>query len=99
MASNNVINTELVESIAHGLKFISRLMPENIFYVDVRKKECTNIIKSIFFKYIKYFNLLFLSGHELPQVFQWLFFTPFDYTICQKSHNFMKTRISDTKQA
>ena len=50
MASNNVINTELVESIACGLKFISRLMPENIFYVDFRKKECTNIIKSIFFK-------------------------------------------------
>ena len=50
MASNNVINTELVESIARGLKFINRLMPENIFYVDFRKKECTNIIKSIFFK-------------------------------------------------
>ena len=29
---------------------------------------------------IKHFNL-FLSGHELPQVFQWLFFTPFDYII------------------
>ena len=40
MASNNVINTELVASIPRGLKFISRLMPENIFYVDFRKKEC-----------------------------------------------------------
>ena len=50
MASNNVINTELVGSIACGLKFISRLMPENTFYVDFRKKECTNIIKSTFFK-------------------------------------------------
>ena len=50
MASNNVRNTELVESIAGGLKFISRLMAENIFYVDFRKKECTNIIRSIFFK-------------------------------------------------
>ena len=50
MASNNVINTELVESIAHGLKFISRLIPEIIFYVDFRKNECTNIIKSLFFK-------------------------------------------------
>ena len=29
---------------------------------------------------IKHFNL-FLSGHELPQVFQWLFFTPFDYIV------------------
>ena len=52
MASNNLASkwllTELVESIACGLKFISRLMPENIFYVDFRKKECTNI-KSIFF--------------------------------------------------
>ena len=50
MASNNVINTELVGSIVRGLKFISRLMPENIFYVDFRKKECSNIIKNIFFK-------------------------------------------------
>ena len=50
MAFNNVINTELVGSIVHGLKFISRLMPENIFYVDFRQKECTNIIKSILFK-------------------------------------------------
>ena len=31
MASNNVINTELVGSIVYGLKFISRLMPENVF--------------------------------------------------------------------
>ena len=29
----------------------------------------------------KNINLLFLSCHELPQVFQWLFFTPFDYKI------------------
>ena len=50
MASNNVINTELVGSIVRGLKLISRLMPENIFYVDFKKRECTNIIKSIFFK-------------------------------------------------
>ena len=50
MASNNVINTELVGSIACGLKFISRLMPENIFYVDFRQKECTNIIKGMFFE-------------------------------------------------
>ena len=49
MASNNVINTELAGNIARGLKFMSRLMPENIFYVDFRKKECSNI-KSIFFK-------------------------------------------------
>ena len=48
MASNNVINTELVGSIACGLK--CRLMAENIFYVDFRKKEFSNIIKSIFFK-------------------------------------------------
>ena len=46
MASNNVINTELVGSIVRGLKFISRLMPENIFYVDFKQKECINIIKS-----------------------------------------------------
>ena len=46
MASNNVINTELVECIVRGLKFISRLMPENIFYVDFKQKECINIIKS-----------------------------------------------------
>ena len=50
MASNSVINTELVGSKVRGLKFISRLMPENIFYVDFWKKEFTNIIKSIFFK-------------------------------------------------
>ena len=50
MASNNVINTELVESIVRGLKFISRLMTENIYYVDFKQKECTNIIKSILFK-------------------------------------------------
>ena len=50
MASNSVINTELVGSKVHGLKFISKLMPENNFYVDFRKKECTNIIKSIGFK-------------------------------------------------
>ena len=50
MASNNVINTELVGSIVGGLKFISSLMPENVFYVDFMQKECTNIIKSIFFK-------------------------------------------------
>ena len=49
MASNNVINTELVGSIVCGLKVISRLMSENILYVDFRQKECTNI-KSIFFK-------------------------------------------------
>ena len=36
MASNNVINTELVEIIARGLKFISSLMPENTFYVEKR---------------------------------------------------------------
>ena len=47
---NNVINTELVETIVCGLKFISRLMPENIFYVNSKQKECTNITKSIFFK-------------------------------------------------
>ena len=47
MASNNVVNTELVEIIARGLKFISRLMPEILF---MWKKECTNIIKSMFFK-------------------------------------------------
>ena len=50
MASNSAINTELVGSKVCGLKFISRLMPENIFYVDSKKKECANIIKSIFFK-------------------------------------------------
>ena len=50
MASNSVINTEFVGSIVHGLKFISRLMPQNIFYVDFGKKECANIIKSTFFK-------------------------------------------------
>ena len=50
MASNNVINTELVGNIVGGLKFISSLMPENIFHVDFMQKECTNIIKSIFFK-------------------------------------------------
>ena len=49
MASKNAINTELVERIVYGLKFISRLMTENIFYVDFRDKECTNI-RSIFFK-------------------------------------------------
>ena len=48
-ASNNVIIAELVESIVHGLKFISRLISENIFYVEFRQKECTNI-KTIFFK-------------------------------------------------
>ena len=42
MASNNVINTELVESIAHGLKFISRLMPENIFMWTSGKR---NVLK------------------------------------------------------
>ena len=50
MASNNVINKELVGSVVRGLKFISRLMPENIFYVDFKQKQCTNIIKSLFFK-------------------------------------------------
>ena len=50
MASNNVINTELVGSLVCGLKFIGRLMPENIFYLDFRQKECTIIIKSIIFK-------------------------------------------------
>ena len=79
MASNNVINTELVERIVRGLKFISRLMTENIYYVDFKQKECTNIIYQKYIFQIKYFNLLFLSGHELPQVFQWLFFTLFDY--------------------
>ena len=48
MASNNVINTELVGSIVCGLKVISRLISENIFYLVFRQKECTNIIKSIF---------------------------------------------------
>ena len=48
-ASNNAIIAELVGSIVHGLKFISRLISENIFYVELRQKECTNI-KSIFFK-------------------------------------------------
>ena len=77
MASKHrVINTELVGSIVGGLKFISSLMPENIFYVDFMQKSL-HYQKFIF--QIKYFNLLFLSGHELPQVFQWLFFTPFDY--------------------
>ena len=79
MASNNAINTELVGSIVRGLKFISRLMPENIFYVDFRQKECTKHYQKYIFQ-IKYFNLLFLSGYELPQVFQWLFFTLFDYS-------------------
>ena len=50
MASNSVMNTELVGSIVHGIKFISRLMAQNIFHVDFRKKECANIIKSILFK-------------------------------------------------
>ena len=54
-------------------------MPENIFYVDFRQKECTKHYQKYIFQ-IKYFNLLFLSGYELPQVFQWLFFAPFDYT-------------------
>ena len=36
MASNNVINTELVEIRARGFKFVSRLMPENTFYVEKR---------------------------------------------------------------
>ena len=38
MASNNVINTELVGSIVRGLKFISRLMPENIFLCGLQGK-------------------------------------------------------------
>ena len=50
MASNNAICTELVESIVYGLKCISRLIPENIFHEDFRKKEYTNITKSIFFQ-------------------------------------------------
>ena len=46
MASNSVINTDLVGSIVHGLKFISRLMPQNIFYVDFRKKEPSQTSKT-----------------------------------------------------
>ena len=80
MASNNVINIELVGSIVCSLNVISRLMPENIFYVDFSQKECTKYYQKYIFR-IKYFNLLFLSGYELPQVFQWLFFTLFDYAL------------------
>ena len=50
MASNNAINTELVGSIVNGLKSLNMyVMPENIFYVDFRQMEYTNIIKSMFF--------------------------------------------------
>ena len=45
MASNNTINTELVGSIVYGLKFISRMMPENIFYVDLGKRNVLTLSK------------------------------------------------------
>ena len=38
MASNNVINTELVGSIVYGLKFVSRLMPKNMFMLTSGKR-------------------------------------------------------------
>ena len=50
MTSNNTIKTELVGSIVYGLKFLSGWCLKIFCYVDFRKKECTNIIKSIFFK-------------------------------------------------
>ena len=48
MASNNVINTELVESIARGLKFISRLVLENIFMWTSGKKNVLILLKVYF---------------------------------------------------
>ena len=48
MASNSVINTELVGSKVCGLKFITRLMPENIFYVDSKKKNVLTLSKVYF---------------------------------------------------
>ena len=68
MASNKVKNTELVGGIVCGLKFINRLMPENIFMLTSGEKNVQHYQKYIF--QIKWFNLQFLSGHELPQVFQ-----------------------------
>ena len=48
MASNSVINTELVGSIARSLKFISRLMPENIFMWTSGKKNVLTLSKVYF---------------------------------------------------
>ena len=48
MASNNVINTELVEIIVCGLKFISRLMPANIFMWTLGKKNVLTLSKVYF---------------------------------------------------
>ena len=45
MASNNVINTELVGSIVYGLKFISRLMPVNIFMWTSGKRNVLTLPK------------------------------------------------------
>ena len=49
MASNNMIKTELTGS-SFRLKIQQWAMSENIFYVEFRQKECTNIIKVMFFK-------------------------------------------------
>ena len=48
MVSNNVINTELVGSIAYGLKFISRFMPENIFVWPSGKRNVLTLPKAHF---------------------------------------------------
>ena len=49
MASNNVINTELVGSIVHGLKCITRLMPENIFFMWTLDKKNGLTFSKVYF--------------------------------------------------
>ena len=48
MASNKVKNTELVGGIVCGLKFISRLMPENIFMLTSGEKNVLTLSKVYF---------------------------------------------------
>ena len=50
MASSNVLNTELVGSSLMALNLTVGVMPENVFYVDFRQKEYSNIIKAMFFE-------------------------------------------------
>ena len=50
MASSNVLNTELVGSSLMALNLTVEVMPENVFYVDFRQKEYSNIIKAMFFE-------------------------------------------------
>ena len=49
MPSNNAINTRVAWTQCYGLKFNSRQCLKIYLFNDFRQKECTNIIKGMFF--------------------------------------------------